>query len=149
VNSSKKKWFLFRQTCLVVLLAALPLVYLGFLVPLRYIFIGIVFVAICLLVLWHDAKKKKILYSSIFDKTFETFERPKPSLQIGGSHGFWHFTITFQTEDDLNFSEAGGYLSKFKLGINELCAKSDNNKRPFDVERAVYATWIGRRYFPT
>jgi hypothetical protein len=149
VNNAQKKWFLFRQTCLVILLAALPLAYLGFLVPPRYIFIGIAFIAICLLILWQDAKRKKMLYSSIFDKAFETFERPKPSLQIGGSHGFWHFTITFQMEDDLNFAEAGGYLNKFKLGISELCAKSSNNKHPFDVERAVYATYVGRRCSPT
>jgi hypothetical protein len=150
VNNAQKKWFLFRQTCLVVLLAALPLVYLGFLVPLPYIFVGVVFIIICILILRQRAKKQEKLCLAILDKTFESFQRPKPTLKILRGHGFPHFTVTFQSEDDMNVAQASGHLNKFKSEINELCGHYyDGKKKPFNVEWAVYATYVGRRYFPT
>ena len=132
---------------MMVLLGSPLLIYLGFLVPLRYIFAGIIFVTICVLLLRHRAKKEKKVYLSILDKTFKSFQRPKPSLQIRGSYGFPHFTITFQTEDDMSAAEASGHLNAFKSTINDLCGHYGGKKNPFNVDRAVSATYVGRRYF--
>jgi hypothetical protein len=147
MNHVQNKKKLIRQVCLTVLLCILPLVYLGFLVPLRYIFVGVVFIIVCILLLRHRVKKEEKVYSSIFDKVFEPFQRTKPSLEIRSSYGFPHFTITFRSEEDMSAAEAGGHLHAFKCTINDLCSRYGDKRNRFDVERAVHATYVGDRYF--
>ena len=147
MNHAKRRNFLIRQTCIVVLLGIFPLAYIGFLIPLHWFLGGIAFVIICVLLLRQGVKRQEKIYSSILDKTFESFQKPKPTLEIRHGYGFPHFTVTFQSEDDMNVAEASGHLNSFKSTINEICGHYGSKKRPFNVEWAVSVTYVGRSYF--
>ena len=131
-----------------VLISVIILIVLGFTVHLYYFIAGLAIAAIFTFVARQDVKRENELYFSKFDEVFNSFQRPKPTLGIKRGHGFPHFTVTFQSEGDINVAEASGHLNTFKSAINELCSDDYGGKKnPFNIERAVYATYIGKRYF--
>ena len=146
MNRVQRAKLLHELGCLIVLVGVITLTILSFTLRERYFFGVIALIVIYVLILRQNAKKDERLFALAFDHAFESFQKAKPTLQIRNSYGFPHFTITFQSENDMNQAEADGHLNTLKSAITELCNHCGDKRNPFDVERAVYATYVGRRY---
>jgi hypothetical protein len=99
-----------------------------------------------MLIVQQAEKRTRARYSAAFDQAFASFQRAKPELKMERHYGFPSFTVTFQSEQDMQAAENTGHLNNFKLAIQELCAHRGWKANPFNVDRAVYATYVGRRY---
>lgn len=146
MNRAKKAELLHGPGCLLVLIGMVALTILAFTVHLSYLIGAIALIVIYVFLSRRNMKEDHRLFSLVFDNAFESFLGTKPSLLIRNSYGFPQFTITFQSEGDMNLAEADGYLRAFKLGIADLCSHCGSKENPFDVDRAVYSTYVGRRY---
>lgn len=137
---------LFNRGCSVVLFGAIALGALGYFVHVYFAIAIIPLFAVWEVICRIKGKKDARILTDAFDSAFEGFLASKPDLKKSYSYGFPSFTITFQTEDEMKRSEADGSLRAFKDSIVVLYGHVGSKDRPFDVDMAVYPTYVGRVY---
>jgi hypothetical protein len=137
---------LFNRGCSVVLFGAIALGALGYFVHVYFAVAIIPLFAVWEVICRIKGKKDARILADAFDFAFEGFRASKPDLKKSNSYGFPSFTITFQTEDDMKRSEVEGRLRAFKDSIVALYGHVGSKERPFDVDMAVYPTYVGRVY---
>ena len=84
---------------------------------------------------------------SAFNMVFEKFDSTKPNLIISSSYGYPHFELIFKTKEDFEKAQKEGFVKQFTIRIQEICqspSEAGKKARPFDAERAVYATYEGK-----
>ena len=132
--------------CLVVVGGSIACVVLAILIH-PWFFVG-VFLLLGVWIAYVNIREKQHRRAclSAFEDAFERFGGRAPALEIKSAYGFPAFTITFESEEDLERAESEGYIRAFKDSIQELCGSFGRSGQPFDADAAVYATFEGKGY---
>lgn len=68
---------------------------------------------------------------------------PVPKLEGGNSYEFRSITLTFSSEAELRQAEALGCIAAFKQAVQMLYMHTGSKQKPFNADKAVWATYIG------
>ena len=136
---------LFSFGCLVVLVGVGVFGYLAFSSRWKYSggiagLIGSV-VFIC----WIRVKRDDRRHHEALIKAFVEAGLPLPEIKVQNTYGFPFFTLTFESEAALQQPEASGGIASFRQVIQNLYGDIGPKRQPFNAERAIYATYTGRR----
>jgi len=80
-----------------------------------------------------------------FENAFKNFKGQRPTLEIGTRYGFPNFVLMFKTASDLEKAKSDGSIDTFIKSIQQLCNSIGSVDKPFDANRAVYTTYVGKK----
>jgi len=73
-----------------------------------------------------------------FAKAYEDFDAPKPELQVTSSYGYPHFSVIFQSREDMQRARTTGHTDTFRAWILE-----NYGFRGFDINRGFSTLYLG------
>lgn len=81
-----------------------------------------------------------------FAEAFRDFDGLLPEFKAESVYGWPSFTLTFDSKNALDLAEAQGRIASFKAEIQKLHGHMVRGE-PFDVDRALFATYEGQYNF--
>ena len=99
----------------------------------------VIFVGLCVGFLIYQSVSLKRKLLNAFNSTFDT-ATDKPTYLLSWSYGRPSFTITFNSEEDLERAKAEGLTNVFSEKIQNLCRSFGGKTNPFEAELAICYT---------
>jgi hypothetical protein len=137
---------LFSLGCLLMLIGLCVSGYLALTLHWTYVTAGAGLICGWLLFWQIRSRRDHRRHLDALNAVFAPSGRPVPSLKEGSSYGFPTFVLTFPSAADLRQAEESGCLAAFKQAIQSLHGHTGGKLIPFDADRAVCATFEGRKH---
>ena len=133
----------FQRGCLAAFILLLASCLLAYFVDRAFLWLAGGVILVWEIVSRRRARRERARLDDALAEAFNEFRGPLPELKTGTSYGFPSFTLTFPDTHVLEAAQQGGHIGRFKRAVSDLYAHCGTEKRPFDAEMAVWATYEG------